>query len=452
MSDPATPLLAQVPDDPWFRVRTAAIATCALGFLWWSRVEGLVTDRISAVCAVAIFVTCAFVGKPWHRWAQVLSGVAMYAAMWFVFEETRGAADHVGMPYQMAAVRNADRVLFLGARPTEWLQRVWYDPGTVQLHDEVLSLVYYSHFVVPVMAIGAAWALGHTTWVRFMRRFASIVLVACLMFVLLPTVPPWMASDPRFGWGVGEPLVRHVRRGVLELGFTGFVHDWGVARDWSNVVAAMPSLHAAFSLFVVVFYGPFVRRTWWRRALYAYPLTMAVALVYFAEHWVVDIVAGWGLVAASFAVWARLERRWRAQATADALAAEPALVPLVGDIATIEARSSRRPPVVVLGPDLLHALADPDAADHVRALDRYAPLLADSVADRVRLLARADHLAVLPRHVRAGVLAPVHAAVVAGQYRRQADRWRPDGIGDDERLTLVTARRERAVALVTLGD
>lgn len=448
MTGPTAPLLDQVPHDPWYRARVAAIAGCAVGYLWWSRVHGLVTDRISAVCAVAIFLLCAFVGKPWHRWAQVLAGVAAYAAMWFVFENTRGAADHLGMPYQMVAARNADRVLFLGLQPTEWLQRAWYDPASVRLHDEVLSLVYYSHFVVPVMAIAAAWTIGHTTWVRFMRRFASVVLAACVLFVVLPTVPPWMASDPRFGWGVGERLDRHVRRGVVELGFTGFVHDWGVALDWSNVVAAMPSLHAGFSLFVVVFFGRFVRRTWLRRALYAYPAAMAVALVYFAEHWVVDVVAGWGLVAASFAVWARLERRWRVRAVHDALAADPMLAALLGDPALVVSRASRSPRAVLLGSDLVHALADPDHAGHDEAIRRYEPLLARYLADEIRLVARADHLASLPRHARVGVLAPVHAAVVAPQYRRQAGRLDLPGVSDDERLTLVTARRERATEVV----
>ncbi len=91
-----------VDDDVTFRSRLVRAFTCAgagqCGYCLPGialhahgvphRVQGLVTDRISAVCAVAIFLLCAFVGKPWHRWAQVLAGVAAYAAMWFVFENT----------------------------------------------------------------------------------------------------------------------------------------------------------------------------------------------------------------------------------------------------------------------------------------------------------------------------------------------------------------------------
>ncbi|MDG2233945.1 MAG: phosphatase PAP2 family protein, partial [Ilumatobacter sp.] len=39
----------------------------------------------------------------------------------------------------------------------------------------------------------------------------------------------------------------------------------------------------------------------------AYPLAMAVALAYFAEHYIVDAIAGWLLVGASFWLWNRIE-------------------------------------------------------------------------------------------------------------------------------------------------
>jgi hypothetical protein len=442
-----TSLLTSVPHDPWFRVRVVAMSVAACVYLWWLRAEGLITDRITASVAVGVFLVCAFVGKPWRRWLQVAVGAVLYAGMWFVYENTRGAADHLGMPYQMAAARNTDRVLFLGVQPTEWLQQHWYTPGEVRLHDQILSLVYYSHFVVPVVAVAAVWASGHVRWVRYMRRFATVLFVACATFVLLPTVPPWMASDERFGWGVGEPLVRHVRAGILDLGFTGFAHDWGVALDWSNVVAAMPSLHAAFSLFVVVYVRPMLRRRWLRIAVFAYPLAMAVALVYFAEHWVIDVLVGWALTGASFAVWARLEREAR---TDRVVLAARAGAGHVDDIP--QPSATRDPAVVVLTAPLLAAVVDDTDADHERAIATYAALLARYHADEIRLVARHDHLEAFDRAARRTVLAPVAAVHVAGQYRRQAARLAIPGCSADDVVTLVTARRSRAVAVAELGE
>jgi membrane-associated phospholipid phosphatase len=90
-----------------------------------------------------------------------------------------------------------------------------------------------------------------------------------------------------------------------------FVHAWETGRDWANRVAAMPSLHAAFSLLVVVFFFPWVRAWWWRAVLLAYPLVMGVALVYLGEHYVVDVLAGWVLVGLAFVLWGWIERRGR---------------------------------------------------------------------------------------------------------------------------------------------
>ena len=54
----------------------------------------------------------------------------------------------------------------------------------------------------------------------------------------------------------------------------------------------MPSLHAAISGLLTVFFWPRVRRRW-RPLLAGYALAMAFALVYSAEHYVFDILLGW---------------------------------------------------------------------------------------------------------------------------------------------------------------
>ena len=53
----------------------------------------------------------------------------------------------------------------------------------------------------------------------------------------------------------------------------------------------MPSLHAALAIFVA-WYGIRRLRTGLRWLLLLYPLAMSFMLVYYAEHYVVDIVAG----------------------------------------------------------------------------------------------------------------------------------------------------------------
>ena len=286
-------------------MRPWAIVAYGLFALWWVRVQGLITDRITALIAVAGFMVCASLGKPLRLWWQAARDLAVYAAMWLLYDTTRGAADGLGMPVQATLGRTLDRIVFLGADPTVWLQPRFYDPAQVRWYDQVASLVYYSHFVVPVVAVAVLWATDRAQWIRLMRRMATVLVLACITFVVLPTEPPWMASAQ----GVVAPLQRHTARGLLSLGFRGFVHHWQSALDWTNQVAAIPSLHAAFALLVPMFFLTRVQRRWVRVLMLTYPVAMLTALVYFAEHWVSDGLIAFAMVGATCAVWHRVETR-----------------------------------------------------------------------------------------------------------------------------------------------
>ncbi len=304
---------ASAPARPWLtRVRRALLVAYAVAYLAWFFEYGVIIDRVSVVLSVTVFVVIGHIGKPWRAWVRLPFDLLLYGAMWFAYDETRGAADRVGMPLQVESVRNIDRVLFLGADPTVWLQRNFHDPVDVGVHDVIASIEYFSHFVVPVAVIAVLWITNRALWARFMRRFATVLAIACTMFVLLPTAPPWMAGggDRAIRLDALPPLRRTAGRGWRHIGFEGFVHVWVKGRDWSNPTAAMPSLHAAFSLFVVLFFWPMVQRRWLRALMLLHPILMGVALVYLAEHYVIDVLAGWAVVLLSFWMWARIERWW----------------------------------------------------------------------------------------------------------------------------------------------
>lgn len=313
-----------VGSDPWALVRVGCIVAYGVAHVYWFRRNGIIIDRISVVLAITMLLVLGHLGRPWYRWRRLVVDLLLYSAMWLVYEETRGAADRLGMPLQVESVRNIDRVLFFGADPAVWLQRRFYSPDVVRWYDIAASLVYYTHFVVPAVVIVALWLSDRHEWVRFMRRLATVLFVACVSFIVLPTAPPWMAGggDRTIVLDALEPVARPTGRGWRHLGLDGFWHAWETGRDWVNRVAAMPSLHAAFSLLVVVFTFTWIRSWWWRVALLLFPCAMGVALVYLGEHYVIDVLVGWLVVAWSFMLWGRFERwsrRRRAAASRNAL-------------------------------------------------------------------------------------------------------------------------------------
>lgn len=292
-------------------IRRVLLGAYGVAYLAWFVEYGVIIDRVSVVLSVTVFLLIGHIGKPRRDWLFLPFGLLLYATMWFAYDETRGAADRVGLPLQVESVRNIDRFLFFGADPTVWLQRNFHRDN-VGAQDVVASIAYFSHFIVPVAAIALLWINNRAQWARFMRRLVTVLAIACAMFVLLPTAPPWMAAggDRRIRLHALPPLARTAGRGWTYLGFDGFVHVWIDGRDWSNPTAAMPSLHAGFSLFVVMFFWPMVRRRSSHVAMAMYPIVMAWSLVYLAEHYVIDVLAGWAVVVFSFWLWARIERRW----------------------------------------------------------------------------------------------------------------------------------------------
>jgi hypothetical protein len=171
-------------------------------------------------------------------------------------------------------------------------------------------------------------------WRKFILRFLTVAFIGLAGFVAFPAAPPWAASQctsAEVAGGPADPGCIYAAAGSApDGGLLGVVqpHNSGAAtqierissRGWErlgltqaqtlvdegqagvNLVAAVPSLHAAISALVAVFVWPRVRRRW-RPLVAAYPLVLAFALVYSAEHYVFDILVGWavtGLVSAAF--------------------------------------------------------------------------------------------------------------------------------------------------------
>ena len=75
-----------------------------------------------------------------------------------------------------------------------------------------------------------------------------------------------------------------------------------------NLVAAVPSLHSAFTMLVALFLWPRVRRPL-RPLLLLYPLAMGLTLMATGEHYFFDVLLGWIYAGSVMGAWAWWERR-----------------------------------------------------------------------------------------------------------------------------------------------
>jgi hypothetical protein len=225
--------------------------------------------------------------------------VAVLAA----YDLTRGAADSFGIAIQTQTMIDVDRFLFFGTTPTEWLQAHLHEPGTVNTWDVVFTLVYTSYFIVPFVVAGVLWIRERLAFRRYIRRLVTLAVAGVVTYIAFPAAPPWMADD----LGLLDGVQRTTADGWEVIG-GGTAALFSKGQYSGNLVAAVPSLHAAFTALVAMFLWRRVRPS--ARALLAlYPLAMGLTLVATGEHYVFDILLGWLYAAAVMAAWAWWERR-----------------------------------------------------------------------------------------------------------------------------------------------
>ncbi len=207
-----------------------------------------------------------------------------------VYDLLRGHADGLLFSAWYRPQLEADAFLFGGTDPTVWLQaQLWDGASELRWYDYASWAVYVSYFLATYVVAGLLWFFARARFRRYVACVALLAGMAFATFALFPAAPPWLASRE----GELEPTTRLIGPISGHIPFVSLSFEELFERGWeySNPVAAVPSLHAAYTLLITLFLWRAAR--WARPLLALYPLAMAFALVYTAEHYVVDILLGW---------------------------------------------------------------------------------------------------------------------------------------------------------------
>jgi len=273
---------------------------------------------------LTLFAAC---GADWNVWRRaVVRDWLPLLAVLFAYDLLRGVANEIGgslfgLPRllsnplnKVSAVRahlwppiDVDRTLFHGKVPTTWLQKHFYDPGVAHWYDRVAVCIYLSHFLVSLVLAIVLWCVNYPLFRRYIASLVTLTVVTLATYVMFPAAPPWMASlnnafassslpvrcTPPATTGSSCQQVHRVVQETLHL-LGGSTVDSAVEKGaaYSNSVAAMPSLHAAIPMMLLVFFWREVR-TRGKVGLSLYAAGMALTLVYGGEHYVADVLAGW---------------------------------------------------------------------------------------------------------------------------------------------------------------
>jgi PAP2 superfamily len=263
----------------WTRRRVAALVLGYLaGLIGMILVKGvfLSADRyflILLVPAIALGV-----GRDYVR--DFLPLIALV----LLYEEARGLAHSLHPHPFYEPMLTIDRWIGLGEVPTIRLQD-WLWHGHLEWYDHALSLLDRLHFLVPPTLLLLIWLERREVFYRCAATLLAVSFAGAATFLFFPAAPPWLASQ--------HGLLPHVARiGYIEGGNSpvSTSKSWIESHLLGNPVAAVPSLHAAYALLVLLF-----ACAWRGRAgLWALPYTLGMwfTVVYLGDHYVADIVVG----------------------------------------------------------------------------------------------------------------------------------------------------------------
>lgn len=299
------PVLA--PPEPWSRSRFvqrwAGVAAYVALLTAWIFARGLPVTR----WGVAMWLMAGIVAFSLHDLRRAILGVALewfpFIAFLFLYDIARSFADKL-RPTNIGAPIDGDRLLGGGHVPTIWLQHhFWHGTQDVRWYDYAGWGVYMTYFFATLLVAAALWVFAYHRFRRYVAAVGVLTITGFTTYVLFPAAPPWYASS-HGALPPSERLTGIVWSHALPSFSTLMHHGQALA----NPVAAMPSLHAGFTLLVALSLWKSAR--WWARIpLAAYPVLMGLTLVYFAEHYVVDILAGWLYAVVAYVAVERLAAR-----------------------------------------------------------------------------------------------------------------------------------------------
>ena len=234
-------------------------------------------------------------------WARAILELLLIMALWVFYSLARLLADTSLQP----ALDRANDLLhiedLLGISWETSLNQVFTDHGVIGL---VGSYWYASlHYVVTAGVLVWLWRLGADRYGPARRALVIGTLLGLAAYLVMPTAPP------RFISGYVDVLSLHAADGW-----------WGADASaprglggLTNELAAFPSLHAGWSLWVALALQVYATRKWIRVLGWVYAVGTAFVIVGTGNHWVIDAIVGWlvilvGWVAAQAVGRTRLRR------------------------------------------------------------------------------------------------------------------------------------------------
>ncbi len=233
--------------------------------------------RIFPTVEIVLGLTLAMlVWRAQHR--RLALDLLPFFILLFSFQALRSFADNLTpLRIHITDLIGYEKALFGGVIPAHYLQTHLASQPVNLLIGPVCSMLYMSHFVIPVSLAIILWYRHKSYFHPFLIGLIALSYAGFFTYILYPAAPPWWAT--LYGYLPDQPV------NMSTFAFPTLV-------EWAgpNHTAAMPSLHMAWPVYIALF----CVFTWGKKVawVFALPLCVGFATVYLGHHYVVDLLAG----------------------------------------------------------------------------------------------------------------------------------------------------------------
>lgn len=231
-----------------------------------------------------ILIFATFAAMAYGQAMELLKRFVPFVALLLIYESFRGLVPQLNTRVNYLWMPAVDKVIFFGRIPTARLQQWWWH-GQVTWYDIMFYGAYTLHFVLPFALAALIWKTRDRYYWRYVMSYVMVSFMGFITFLVFPAAPPWMASD--------KHLIEPITRVSSEVWAAFGIHDFpSVYNKISpNPVAAVPSLHAAYS-FLFALWITKLYKTKWRWLAWIYPVLIWVGTIYLGEHYAIDAILG----------------------------------------------------------------------------------------------------------------------------------------------------------------
>lgn len=233
-----------------------------------------------SVTTLAAQPTTSETAEPVRRGLRELSFIAL---LYVGYAASRVFADDSLAPARERALRilSIEDGLFLGV---EREVVGWFVSNDVV---GLLAAYYYAsaHYVVTAVVLLWLYHRRAELYPRARRTLVGSTLVALVGYLLMPTAPPRLV-------GYADLMAVHA-----DSGWWGEAASAPQGMGWmTNQLAAFPSMHAGWALWVALVVTAATTNRTVRAAGWAHAVLTALVVVGTGNHWLLDVLVGWGIV------------------------------------------------------------------------------------------------------------------------------------------------------------